>query len=695
VFCSVLPDLDVIGFSLGVSYGDFLGHRGFSHSLFFAFLLSSTVMLLAFLKPPVFSKKWWLIWLFFFGVSSSHGILDAFTNGGLGIALLSPFNTTRYFFPLRPFVVAPIGIREFFTPLGKEVLLSELYWIWLPLILALIIAKAYRKIKIRNHNKTRKAECQSVELAKNVSKRLFLALLVLLLIAGLVFQAPWKVITLLLIIFLACTVLPKPYRKWFWFSAAAAIVVVLIIWVFLPEDSEGWQTYTFDEELAALQAKYAIPDSQNAATIYNQLLEDFNDTSYYGNLPKEVQRKLLIREPWSDQEHPELVKWLKSHQDTITTLIEASKVEKCRFPIYAYFANFSRSNEPRSAIRRWTFLLTTASNNDLGEGRIGQALEKSTAVLQMGKHWCQQPTTMDILVGMSIEALALRGFKTFVVNGDATEQQLDTIEQAVADIKHDWISDRLGILEYEKLMAKNQFGEYYETDFSGRIRLSRDPRARIRECMRDFVEGLSKEEGVKYRPRLWINPNYWQRKLIKAKTILYWFYLPSKPQKGAEIIGALYEKYYKRAGADFDWKKEPEEISRFRLNFNYLIEHLMVGSSAALNYRIHDLYLRATAEQRGTRLIITLRRYKNENSRWPESLEKIKTLTSAEILVDAINGGSFVYKLTEENFTLYSKGKNNIDEGGKRDPESGADDWLIWPRKTRKTKEEKVNAEQQ
>ncbi len=153
VFCSVLPDLDVIGFSLGVSYGDFFGHRGFSHSLFFAFLLSSTVVLLAFRKLPIFSKKWWLIWLFFFGVSGSHGILDAFTNGGLGIALLSPFDTTRYFFPWRPFVVAPIGIRAFFTPWGKEVLLSELYWIWLPLILALIIAKLYRRIKLTNHPK--------------------------------------------------------------------------------------------------------------------------------------------------------------------------------------------------------------------------------------------------------------------------------------------------------------------------------------------------------------------------------------------------------------------------------------------------------------------------------------------------------------------------------------------------------------
>ena len=68
---------------------------------------------------------------------------------------------------------------------------------------------------------------------------------------------------------------------------------------------------------------------------------------------------------------------------------------------------------------------------------------------------------------------------------------------------------------------------------------------------------------------------------------------------------------------------------------------------------------------------------------WPESLDELKFLAPEEIFIDPINNDSFVYKLTEDNFTLYSKGKNNIDEGGKRDrcgeEETGADDRLIWP----------------
>jgi inner membrane protein len=44
--CSMLPDLDVIGFRYGVHYGDFWGHRGFTHSLLFAALLATVVLVL-------------------------------------------------------------------------------------------------------------------------------------------------------------------------------------------------------------------------------------------------------------------------------------------------------------------------------------------------------------------------------------------------------------------------------------------------------------------------------------------------------------------------------------------------------------------------------------------------------------------------------------------------------------------------
>ena len=40
------------------------------------------------------------------------------TNGGLGVSLRSPLDTTRYFLPWRPIQVPPISLRRFFSDEG-------------------------------------------------------------------------------------------------------------------------------------------------------------------------------------------------------------------------------------------------------------------------------------------------------------------------------------------------------------------------------------------------------------------------------------------------------------------------------------------------------------------------------------------------------------------------------------------------
>lgn len=135
LFCSTIPDADVIGFAFGIKYGDFLGHRGFFHSIFFALALSLGLVLLFFKDYRLFSLRWWKSVLFFFIVGASHGILDAFTNGGLGIALLAPFDNTRYFFPWTPIMVSPIGLTNFLSYRGLQVIIYEILYIWLPLLL--------------------------------------------------------------------------------------------------------------------------------------------------------------------------------------------------------------------------------------------------------------------------------------------------------------------------------------------------------------------------------------------------------------------------------------------------------------------------------------------------------------------------------------------------------------------------------
>ena len=149
-FCATMPDLDVVGFAFGIRYGDLWGHRGLTHSLPFAFLTGLIVVELGFREPHRFSRGWWALVGYFATVTTSHGILDALTDGGLGVAFFSPFDTTRYFFPVRPITVSPIGVEAFFSERGLRVILNEMLFIWLPCLVALalraVVSPAGRRV---------------------------------------------------------------------------------------------------------------------------------------------------------------------------------------------------------------------------------------------------------------------------------------------------------------------------------------------------------------------------------------------------------------------------------------------------------------------------------------------------------------------------------------------------------------------
>jgi len=127
---SVLPDLDVVGFRLGIAYGAEFGHRGFSHSLLFAFSVALAGALLYRWLDSTFHRALW----FLFAAMASHSLLDAFTNGGLGVALLWPWSEHRFFAPVKVIEVSPIAPSRFLSQRGMEVLWSEITWVWLPCI---------------------------------------------------------------------------------------------------------------------------------------------------------------------------------------------------------------------------------------------------------------------------------------------------------------------------------------------------------------------------------------------------------------------------------------------------------------------------------------------------------------------------------------------------------------------------------
>lgn len=143
IVAAILPDLDVLAFRFGIPYAADWGHRGFSHSLFFALLIAVLGVVFARTLKTKRKTAFWFLGL----ATASHGVLDAFTNGGLGIAFFWPMSSERFFFPLQPIQVSPLSLSGFLSERGITVLRSELVWVWLPCIGIAVVAMTYRGLR--------------------------------------------------------------------------------------------------------------------------------------------------------------------------------------------------------------------------------------------------------------------------------------------------------------------------------------------------------------------------------------------------------------------------------------------------------------------------------------------------------------------------------------------------------------------
>jgi len=95
---AVLPDIDLLAYVFNVNESEFFGHRGFTHSVVFAFLAAAAIAFFYARK-----KSGWLkAFLVFLAASLSHSFFDALSDTAVGVAFFLPFFEVRLLFSWRP-----------------------------------------------------------------------------------------------------------------------------------------------------------------------------------------------------------------------------------------------------------------------------------------------------------------------------------------------------------------------------------------------------------------------------------------------------------------------------------------------------------------------------------------------------------------------------------------------------------------
>jgi len=141
VAASILPDLDIVGLIFGIPFQHFFGHRGFTHSPFFAL----AVALLSLLAWRKLGPSRSAVFGFVFVSIMSHGLFDAANHSIIGVAFLSPFSNERFLFPWQPIPVSKMD--RLLTFQGLTVVLVEAAWVWVPCLMIGLFCRLLRQTK--------------------------------------------------------------------------------------------------------------------------------------------------------------------------------------------------------------------------------------------------------------------------------------------------------------------------------------------------------------------------------------------------------------------------------------------------------------------------------------------------------------------------------------------------------------------
>ena len=414
--------------------------------------------------------------------------------------------------------------------------------------------------------------------------------------------------------------------------------------------------------------------TKNAALIYQRLTVEFNDSnapSFFndGNSPSTCVQ-------WKGIEHPETAAFIDAHQNIVTEVMVASNMDKCIFPLRRNPMDMPIPMLGRT--RHIASLLLSSANRDMGEYRIDEALEKYKCLVRMGRHIQSQPSFMLLMEGDVIERMAYTQLSSLVIDSNLSRTQRDSIHQTIpATIIDDWSQLQSPILETEKLFSKNTMAMIlYEINDDGTVRFRRGN-----------VPFDSNASNIQ-RPHRAL-----QIKMQKLGSVILWFIIPCDPK----VLSRIYDEEFQRAGQVADANKLENKQP---LNTGYFLAWLrdphrstarfIVQRSISTYEEVHRVsHPPLVAYRRGMVILLAMRDYKDANSRWPNTLDEIKTALPAEAVIDPFTQHLFIYKVKDDRFLLYSVGPNKIDDRGKPKPScrdgscktdhSGSDDILIWP----------------
>lgn len=229
-----------------------------------------------------------------------------------------------------------------------------------------------------------------------------------------------------------------------------------------------WLKPTATEQLAEINAARAIPDNENAALVYAQILRDPCETVTMAELCMPLSdadrnrrytlsaniRKYweltgtrispnVYTKPWSRTQHPKLAMWLDEQNRHLSILAEAVELKHCVFPIELGIDSEQPSwgHTLNSLLSDFKRILRTSAMLKWSEGRVPEIIKGMLTVVSIGRHLQKQPEEY-FMNGLVHEKDGLAVLNQLLLHAESriTESDLDRLRAFCIPLQDQWDS---------------------------------------------------------------------------------------------------------------------------------------------------------------------------------------------------------------------------------------------------------------
>jgi hypothetical protein len=323
--------------------------------------------------------------------------------------------------------------------------------------------------------------------------------------------------------------------------------------------------------------------------------------------------------------------------------------------------------------RKITYALRWRAWLSSEKGLYKEALEDAMVCYRLGRHLKPDKTIIEQLVGIAIEALALKTVRDIISEQKTDSAALAALQQDLEQITADEsfvVSIKTESLfmydEIQRCFTEDRLGHghIYLPRITGLIAMTENVKSEERSRFESFFADL--EYYLQCGGLIFIHPN-------KKETLMT-----------ANEFYDYFEHLAVKSAAQINVEREAID-ARFEEFFGRNV--LMRTLAPALRRVIEQGNCNST-EIRATVAVVAIIRHRRDRGSYPESLDELITGGYLkELPLDSFSDKPLVYRKTDGDFVLYSVGRNCIDDGGQvwRDdkgrPRSWGDegDAVFWP----------------